>query len=93
MPRTLHVEYAARGQEYGILFVFSLFGEYSHLEYVRLHVIHRVDQAEYVVHILMVAPHKYVNIYSTCRPQTAFVMGALPMSAGGLTHKTKVIMV
>ena len=35
----LHVEYAERRNEDGILFIFSLFCEYSHLECVRIHVI------------------------------------------------------
>jgi len=43
----------------------SLFCEYIHLESVRIHVIFRVCQAECVIHILVVAPQKYVNIYST----------------------------
>jgi len=63
----LHVEYAERGKEYGILFIFSLFCEYIHLEYVRIHVIYRVDQTEYGIHILVVALQEYVNIYSTRR--------------------------
>ena len=46
--RTLHVEYAELGNEYGILFIFSLFCEYTYLEYVRIHAIYRVDQVEYV---------------------------------------------
>jgi len=41
MP-TLHVEYAERGQEYGILFILSLCCEYRNLEYVRILVIYRV---------------------------------------------------
>jgi len=55
-PTPLHVEYAERGNEYGILFIFGLFSEYSQLEYVRTHAIYRVHQSEYVVHILVVAP-------------------------------------
>jgi len=39
-----------------------------HLEYVRVHVIYRVDQAEYVIHVLVVAPQEYVIICSTRRP-------------------------
>jgi len=35
----LHVEYAEGGKEYRILFIFSLLCEYTHLEYVRVHVI------------------------------------------------------
>ena len=66
----LHVEYAERGKEYGILFMFSLFCEYFHLEYVRIHVIYRVNQTEYVIHILVVAPQEYVNIYSIRRALT-----------------------
>jgi len=34
----------------------------SHLECVRIHVIYRVCQAEYVVRILVVAPQECVNI-------------------------------
>jgi len=47
--------------------MFSLFCEYLYLEYARIHVIYRVDQAEYVIHILVAAPQEYVNIYSTRR--------------------------
>jgi len=43
--------------------MFSLFCEYNHLEYVRIHVIYR----EYGIHIRVVAPQEYVNIYSTSR--------------------------
>jgi len=68
---TLHVEYAERGNECGILFIFSLFCEYIHLEYVRIHGIYSVDQAEYVIRILVVAPQEYMNIYSTYRAVTA----------------------
>jgi len=50
--------------------MFSLFCEYSRLEYVRIHVIYSVNQAEYVIHILVVAPQEYVNIYSTRRLRT-----------------------
>jgi len=67
---TLHVEYTERGTEYGILFIFSLFCEFSHLQYVRIHVMYSVDQAEYDIHILVVAPQEYVNIYSTRRTST-----------------------
>jgi len=47
--------------------MFILFCEYYHLEYVRIHVIYRVNQAEYVIHILVVAPQEYVKLYSTRR--------------------------
>jgi len=63
----LHVEYAERGTEYGILFTFNLFCEYANLEYVRIRVIYRVNQAEYGIHILVVAQQKYVNTCSTPR--------------------------
>jgi len=68
----LHVEYAEPGEEYGILFIFSLFCEYIQLEYVRIHVIYRVNQAGYGIHIRVVAPLEYVNIYSTRRHRTRF---------------------
>jgi len=63
----LHVEYAERGKENGILCRFSLFCEYSHLESARIHAIYRINQAEYVIHMHVVAPHEYVNMYSTRR--------------------------
>ena len=63
----LHVEYAERGNGYDILFIFSLFCENIHLEYVRIHGLYRVNQTEYVIHILVIAPHEYVNTYSTRR--------------------------
>jgi len=53
---TLHVEYAERGKEYGILFICSLFSEYIRLEYIRIHVIYRVNKAEYGIHIRVGAP-------------------------------------
>ena len=56
------IEYAERGHEYGILFNFSLFCEYIHLEYIRIHSIYGVNSAEYGIHILVVAPQEYVNI-------------------------------
>jgi len=43
--------------------MFGLFCEYSHLEYVRIHGIYRVNQTERDIHIL-----EYVGIYSTRRP-------------------------
>jgi len=62
---SLHVEYAEREKEYGILFIFSLFCEYIQLEYVRIHVIYKVHQAESGIHNLVVAPQGYVHIYNT----------------------------
>jgi len=53
--------------KYGILFIFSLFYEYSNLAYVHIHVIYRVNQAEYGIHIRVAASQEYVNIYSTRR--------------------------
>jgi len=53
--------------KYGILFIVSLFYEYSNLEYVHIHAIYRVNQAEYVIRILVATPQEYVNTYSTCR--------------------------
>jgi len=38
--------------------MFSLFCEYIHLEYARIHVIYRGNQAEYGIHTLVVAPQK-----------------------------------
>jgi len=63
----LHVEYAERGKEHGLLFIFSLSCGYIRLECVRIHGIYRVNQAEYVIHMLVVAPQEYVNTYSTPR--------------------------
>jgi len=64
---TLHVEYAERRTKYGNLFILSLFCEYTNLEYVRIHVICRVDQAEYAIRTPMAAHQEYVNTYSTLR--------------------------
>jgi len=44
-----------------------MFCEYLDLEYVRGHIIYRANQAEFVIHIVVVAPQEYVNIYSTRR--------------------------
>ena len=74
-PTSPHVEYAERGTEYCILFRFSLFCEYVYLEYVRIHAIYRVNQAECVLHILVVAPKEYGNLYSTRRPPTPASLG------------------
>jgi len=57
----LQFEYAERGKEYGIIFRCSLFCEYVRLEYVRIHGIYRVNQAEYMIQIRVVAPQEYVN--------------------------------
>jgi len=46
--------------------MFSLFCQYIRLEYVRIHAIYSVSQAEYGIHILVVAPQD-VNLYSTRR--------------------------
>jgi len=53
-----------------ILFIFSLSCRYSHLEYVRIYVIYRVNQVIYVIHILVVATQESVNVYSTPREDT-----------------------
>jgi len=42
--RLLHVEYAERGKQYVILFIFTLFYEYSKLEYERVPVQYRVQR-------------------------------------------------
>jgi len=67
---TLHVEYTERSIQSGILFIFSLFYEYGNLEYVHIHVIYRVNQAEYVIRIRVAASQECVNIYSTRRVMT-----------------------
>jgi len=63
----LHLEYAERGKEYGILFILSLLYVYMPLEYVRVPVIYRVRQAEYLIYILVAVSQEYVNTYSTPR--------------------------
>jgi len=67
---TLHVEYAKQSINYGILFKRSLCYEYSNLEYVHIHVMCRVNQAEYVIRIRVAASHEYVEIYLTSRGLT-----------------------
>jgi len=51
----------------GLLFIFSLLYEYRHLEYVHLHGIYRVGQAEYITRIRAAASQEYVNAYTTRR--------------------------
>jgi len=70
----LRVEYAERGTKYGILFIFSLFDEYSPLEYVRVPVIYRIYQAEYVILIVVAVSQEYVNTYSTPRVFRAWLL-------------------
>jgi len=60
----LHVEYAGERIKYGVLFRFGLFYECCNPAYVRIHGISRVYQAEYGIHIRVVAPQEYVNNYS-----------------------------
>jgi len=62
-----------RNEENATIFYSNLvcFCAYIYLEYVRIHVIYRVHQPEYVVLILEVAPQEYVNIYSTRRCASA----------------------
>ena len=72
---TLHVEYAQRRMKFGILFTFSLFGEYSNLEYVRIHGMYKVNQAEYAIRILVAVPQEYVNTYSTHRGPRRLLLG------------------
>jgi len=69
----LHVEYAGGRIQYGILFTFSLFCEYSNLEYVHVPAMYRVNQAECVIRILVAASQEYVNTYSTLRVLISFV--------------------
>jgi len=63
----LHVEYAERGHEYRILFLFSLFCECMHLEDIRIHGKYRAQQAGNGIHILVVAPQEYVRL--TLQPE------------------------
>jgi len=63
----LHVEYAEQRKKNGVLFIFSLLYEYIPHAYVRVPVIYRVYQVEYVMHILAAASQEYVNTYSTRR--------------------------
>jgi len=50
-------------------------------EYVRIHVIHGVNQPEYVIRILVAAPQEYMNIYSTRRALTHSVQRLLAVGA------------
>jgi len=59
----LHVECAERRRKYDIIFRCSRFCEYMNLECVRVPVIYRARQAEYVFHIRVAASQEYVNTY------------------------------
>ena len=72
----LYVEYAEQRIKSGILFIFSLFHEYNNLEYVHIHVIYRVDQAEHVIRIRVATSQEYVNTYST---RSAPVLGLVSL--------------
>jgi len=72
-----HVEFAERRKKYCILFMSSLFHEYSNLEYGHIYVIYRVRQAEYVIRILVAVPREYPG-----HPQ----MHYLPQAEGVLLH-------
>ena len=50
---------------------FACFVNTFYLKYVHVHVIHRVNQADYLIHILVVAPQQYVKIYSTRGSRTS----------------------
>jgi len=85
----LHVETAKRGQDYGILFIFSLFCEYINLDYVRVPVVYRANQAEYGIHILVVAPQEYVNVYSTRRVLVVGTVLSVPLSPFSLISRVR----
>ena len=56
-----------QSRKYGIIYIFSLFCEYTNLEYVQVPVIYRLNQAGYVIHTRVAASQEYVNTYSTRR--------------------------
>jgi len=49
------------------IYTYMQFCECINLEYVRMHVIYRVHQAEHAICTLMAASPEYVNTYSTSR--------------------------
>jgi len=49
------------------LFMLSLFCEYGNLQYLHVHVIHRVNQAEYGIRIRVAASQEDVNLFLTRR--------------------------
>jgi len=60
----LNTQNEEKNTEFYSYYIFSPVCEYIDLEYVRMHVICRVNQAEYVIHILyilVVAPQEYVK--------------------------------
>jgi len=52
-------------ERHDIIFKFSLFCEYIHLEYERVPVIYSVTQAEYLTHIVVAVWKEYVHTYPT----------------------------
>ena len=48
-----------------------------------MHVMYRVNRAEYVMHMLVVAPQEYVNLYSTRRHTSTHAQGTDPRTALG----------
>jgi len=55
----------SEGNKYGILSIFSLLCEHINLGQVRISVIYRVNQAEYVIRVRVAAPQECVNTCST----------------------------
>jgi len=93
-PYTLNT----RSEEQNAVFYSYLarFCEYMKLEYVRVHVICRVNQAEYAIRFPMAAPQEYVNTYLIRRVSTQSCVTSLgevrrgvrdALSRGGLRVK------
>ena len=59
--------------ECGILFLSSLFHEYSNLECVRVPVKYGIDQTEYVIRILVAVSQEYVNTYLHVAPSPSYL--------------------
>jgi len=78
--------------KHDIIFRLGLFYEYSNLEYVPLHVIYRVNQAEYGIRILVAASQEYVNTYSTCRKPTRGLASSCLYSAMGVNPRPYICM-
>ena len=68
---TLHVEYAGGRIKYGVLFTFSLFYGYSNLACVHIHVIYRVNRAEYIIRMWLRVRNTSIHIqYVGTQPVT-----------------------
>ena len=66
----LHVKYVEQRTNYGVLFIWSVFGEYMNLEYVRIRVVCRIQQASVAARYLEKKTRRFFDFF--CAPPFLF---------------------